>query len=69
MDMIVLCPCGHPTPLHDARRCHAGRYQPCRCRLDSEAALETAIVQAAWRDEGVLKKDRDDDALRVNRPR
>jgi hypothetical protein len=65
MDMIVLCPCGHPTPVHDERGCRAGRYHPCVCRLDSTMALEIAIANAAWHDESVPEKspNRPDGAL------
>ncbi len=44
MDMIVLCVCGHPTALHDAVGCRAGRYRPCACLLDAKAAVAAAIA-------------------------
>jgi hypothetical protein len=43
MDMIVLCQCGHPSALHNEHGCRAGRYRPCACLLDAEAAVAAAI--------------------------
>jgi hypothetical protein len=42
VDLMVLCKCGHPSGLHTENGCRAGRYQPCFCRLDSHAVIETA---------------------------
>jgi hypothetical protein len=46
MDMMVLCRCGHPSALHGERGCRAGRYRPCDCRLDANAAIEAAVSAA-----------------------
>jgi hypothetical protein len=46
MDMMVLCRCGHPSGLHDERGCRAGRYRPCDCLRDAQAAVCSAIDAA-----------------------
>jgi hypothetical protein len=44
MDLMVLCRCGHASGLHAENGCRAGRYQPCRCPLDSHSVIETATA-------------------------
>jgi hypothetical protein len=55
VDMMVLCQCRHPSGLHTENGCRAGRYQPCYCRLNSQAVIETAtaavrIQTPTWRE-------------------
>jgi hypothetical protein len=44
MDMIVLCPCGHAFSLHTNDGCQSTRFVPCKCKLDSEGAIEAATA-------------------------
>jgi hypothetical protein len=47
MEMMVLCRCGHPSGLHDEQHgCRAGRYRPCDCRRNADAAISSAIDAA-----------------------
>ena len=46
MDLLVLCPCGHPQGMHSANGCQAGRFIPCPCPFRPDEVVDAAIELA-----------------------
>jgi hypothetical protein len=47
VDLLVLCPCGHPQGIHTDAGCLGGRYRACDCKIVADAVVDEAIAMLA----------------------